>query len=46
MSRCNFIGPSSLLFIFLILGTFSFAAHAGKVVVEGVPYVVQRSHLD
>jgi hypothetical protein len=46
MSRYNFIRPSSLLFIFLILATPSFAADSGKIVVEGVPYVVQRSHLD
>ncbi len=46
MSRCNFIGPSSLLFAFLILGVFAGTAQSGKIVVEEVPYVVQRSHLD
>ena len=46
MPHKNLISPFFLFIVCLLFGTFSPAAHPAETVLEGVPYVVQRSHLD
>ena len=42
----NLISPFFLFVVCLLVGTFSPAAQSAETVIGGVPYVMQRSHLD